>query len=240
MKYIESITDFFKQPNFIKNLLFASICLIIPIAGVMVVIGWLAIGLWGRNDRDPATFPDFDFSKFGYYLQRGLWPVLTTITICIGLAILSAIALFIPQLILNVVFGSKGFLGLINSLLSFILNAAIFVVNLAVVVPVMIRAILLQDFVKAFDVEFIKKFATSTWKELLLSALFVYVASLALGGIGLLALCIGVLPASVLMTYSYHHLIRQLYDLYIARGGEPVPVNPLLSDEVSPPASDAV
>jgi hypothetical protein len=38
----------------------------------MVVLGWLITGFWARQDQNFETFPDFDFSHFGKYLERGL------------------------------------------------------------------------------------------------------------------------------------------------------------------------
>lgn len=240
MNYFDSITDFFKQPNYVKNLLLASVCVLIPIVGIMVVLGWLAIGLWGRKDRNPATFPDFDFGQFGYYLQRGLWPVLTVLAVSLGLGIAGGVVLIVPQVVLNMVLGNKGLLGMVNGLISFLLNAVLFIGILAVVVPVMIRATLLQDFIKAFDFNFTKNFASAIWKELLVSAVFVYVVSSFFGFIGMLALCIGLLPATVLSTYCYQHQMRQLYDLFLQRGGEPIPVSPLLSESGNPPAPETI
>ena len=78
MDYIASISDFFKSPKWMMNLLLGGVCVLIPIVGPIVVLGWLITGFWARRDENFETFPDFDFSHFGKYLERGLWPFLVT------------------------------------------------------------------------------------------------------------------------------------------------------------------
>src|SRR4029079_9075263 len=93
--------DFTKSPKWMTNLLLAAVCCIIPIVGPMVVLGWLITGFWSRQDESPVTFPDFDFGKFGVWLQRGLWPFLVAIVASIAVYIV----FLIPILIVSVVIG---------------------------------------------------------------------------------------------------------------------------------------
>ena len=44
--------------------------------------------------------------------------------------------------------------------------------------------------------------------------------------VGALALCIGAYFATVIIYFSWMHLHKQLYRLYLSRGGEPIPVSP--------------
>jgi hypothetical protein len=76
------------------------------------------------------------------------------------------------------------------------------------------------------------------WKEILLSSLFLMVVSIVLSCIGLLALCIGVYFAAVPIYFCWIHLHKQLYQLYLTRGGEPIPPSPKLTDY--PPPTPAV
>ena len=71
------------------NLLLGGVCGLIPIIGPMVVFGWLITGFWARQDENFETFPDFDFSHFGKYLERGLWPILVAfvVTFCISIVL---------------------------------------------------------------------------------------------------------------------------------------------------------
>ena len=95
-------------------------------------------------------------------------------------------------------------------------------------VPLKIRACLAQDFAKSFDLGFVKRFVALTWKEIVLSSLFVLVASVVLTLLGMLVFCVGMYFAMVLIYFSWTHLNKQLYQLYLSRGGEPVPLSPKL------------
>ena len=87
MKYTDSVFDFFKSPKWMMNLLLGGVCVLIPVVGPMVVLGWLITGFWARQDESFETFPDFDFSHFGKYLERGLWPFLVTFVAGVGVSI---------------------------------------------------------------------------------------------------------------------------------------------------------
>jgi hypothetical protein len=103
-----------------------------------------------------------------------------------------------------------------------------------VLTPLTIRATLTQDFGQSFDFAFVKRFATLMWKEILFAALFQVIASAVLVCLGALALCIGACFASVITYFSWLHLHKQLYQLYLSRGGEPIPLSPKLRDTVAP------
>lgn len=231
MKYIEAITDFFKSPKWVTNLLLAAVCCIIPIVGPMVVLGWLITGFWSRKDDSPVTFPDFDFGQFGPWLQRGLWPVLVAVATSLAVYIV----FLIPMILVGVMLGNSsgdggGLMAIIGSLLMLGLQLFMMVAIIFVMKPIMLRAILVQDFVPSFDFKFVKRFVSLVWLELLISTLVITVASFALGLAGLIALCIGVFLVPPIIYYAIVHLDKQLYQLYLSRGGEPIPLSPKLSD----------
>jgi hypothetical protein len=99
-----------------------------------------------------------------------------------------------------------------------------------VLVPLKIRASLTQDFAKSFDVGFVKRFLALTWKEIVLSSLFVMITGTLFVCLGMIAFCVGMYFAIVLVYFSWTHLHKQLYTLYLSRGGEPVPLSPKLND----------
>lgn len=238
MKYLDAITDFFKSPKWVTNLLFAGLCVlvssIIPLIGFIVLAGWLVTGFWMRNDEDFTTFPEFDFNQMGKYLERGLWPVLTTAAAGVGLGLVLWLMAFIPIMILSALVSNEngvvgGFFGLILGLISLVFYLGIFAVISLVLVPLGIRASLMQDFVKSFDLDFLKKFAFMMWKEILISALFMMVATGVLCTVGFFAFCVGYFLALGLVYFAWTHLSWQIYKLYLSRGGEPVPVSSKLT-----------
>ncbi|MCF7731429.1 MAG: hypothetical protein K9N23_07070 [Akkermansiaceae bacterium] len=96
--------------------------------------------------------------------------------------------------------------------------------------PLMLRAGLLQDFSKAFDFGWAMRFLKYTWLECVLASLFLWVASMALALVGLMALCIGIYFISGPIYFAMAHLDRQLYLLFLERGGDALTLSPKLRD----------
>ena len=221
------------------NLLLGGLCVLIPIIGPIVVLGWLITGFWGRQDERFETFPDFDFSHFGKYLERGLWPFLVAFVASMAVSIVMVPLIWLLMIPMMLVGGlssgneanAAGCVGVLVLILMMVIWAVMLAGLMLVLTPLKIRASLTQDFAKAFDFKFIKQFLALTWKEVVLSSLFVVGASIVLGCLGLLAFCIGIYFVSVLTYFSWTHLHKQLYALYLSRGGEPVPLSPKLFDQ---------
>lgn len=243
MNYLSSIQDFFRSPKWLVNMLLAGLCGLIPVIGPIVVIGWMATGFWGRDDESPERFPEFEFGKFVRYLERGVWPFLVALATSLAAMIVMWILVAIVTIPLALVVGSAGsgrdaaaaggvaagLIGLISSVLYLVMMIGMFLV----VTPLVIRAILLQDFVGAFNLAWVKRFVGLMWMETLISALFLWVASIVLGIAGMLMLCVGIIFATVLLQHAWAHLGRQLYKLFLARGGEAVPASPKLDARAS-------
>lgn len=243
MNYTASFSDFFRSPKWMMNLLLGGVCVLIPIVGPIVVLGWLITGFWARQDESFDTFPDFDFSNFGKYLERGVWPFLVTFVVGAGISIVLVPLvwiLMIPAMLIGGGLSSGGdpnlggCLGVVITMVMMLVWAVAIVAMMLVLVPLKIRACLTQDFAKSFDLAFVKQFVALTWKELVLSSLFIVAASIVLPLLGMLVFCVGVYFAAVLIYFSWTHLNKQLYQLYLSRGGEPVPISPNLND--LPPA----
>jgi hypothetical protein len=120
--------------------------------------------------------------------------------------------------------------GAIALILMMLVIAVMICALMLVLVPLKIRASLTQDFAKSFDVGFVKRFLALTWKETVLSSLFVLIAGTLLICLGMIAFCVGMYFATVLVYFSWTHLHKQLYALYLSRGGEPIPFSPKLSE----------
>jgi hypothetical protein len=223
MKYMESITDFTKSPKWMTNLLLAAVCCIIPFVGPMVVLGWLITGFWSRKDESPETFPDFDFGKFVVWLQRGLWPFLVAIVASIAVYILFLIPIVVVSLVVGG--GSNhdgGLFAALGGLVLMGLELVMFLAMIFVMKPLMLKATLEQDFVKAFDFAFVKRFATLVWKEMLIAAIFLFAAGMVLAFAGMIALCVGIFLVPPIIYYANAHIDKQLYKLYLSRGGPPI------------------
>jgi hypothetical protein len=235
MNYTASVTDFFKSPKWMMNMLLAGVCVFIPFVGPIVIKGWLITGFWARQDERCETFPDFDFNNFGKYLERGLWPFLVTLvsSFVLGLVLvvfIVPIAMITTLMVPNDSSAGSGCAAAILFVMMMILYVGMIVAILFVLTPLTLRASIVQDFGQSFNFVFVKRFITLMWKEILLSSLFLMGVSIVLSCIGLLALCIGIYFATVPIYFCWVHLHKQLYQLYLGRGGEPIPLSPKLSE----------
>lgn len=241
MRYLDSLTDFFKSPRWMMNLLYGAVCTLIPIVGPMVLHGWLIGGFWGRKDSDPASFPDFDFNRFTKYLTRGLWPVL--VNLVFGL-VLAFVIMFFELLVFLMVagtggshhggHGAPGLLSILAMLVLFVAYLALVVAYIIILKPFTLRAELTQNFSASFDLRFALRFIQLTWIECLVSSFFLMAAGLVLAAAGMLALCIGIYFINGPLYYMMVHLNKQVYQIYLARGGEPVAISPTLCDDPPP------
>ena len=236
MNYIAALTDFFKSPKWMMNLLLGGVCCLVPVLGWIVVAGWLVIGFWGREDDRVETFPDFDFGNLGKYLERGVWPFLVMLVVSLGGSMILEIVAGMVSFAGHLVFGHRGFMSAMLGLVVGVLRLGLNVVLIFITTPLVLRATLTQDFVKAFDVPFVKKFITTMWMETLIAAIVAMVAAFVMVPLGILALCVGIGLAIALLSFISAHLNKQLYKLYLSRGGEAVPLSPKLT-EAAPPAS---
>jgi Protein of unknown function (DUF4013) len=240
MNYLAAIKDFFKSPKWMMNLLLGGVCCLIPFVGVMVVIGWLITGFWCRSDQRFETFPDFDFGKFGKNLERGLWPVLAGLAVGVVIAPIMFIIEFGAILMTGgfVHRGGISFFGILVmmfvALFMLALSAGLSIIG----PPIYLRAARMQDFMPAFNFAYIKRFATAMWKECLMVFLFSFVVGIAAGIVCLIP-CIGALVVILcvaMLAFMHFHLGNQLYQLFVSRGGEAIPLSPKLTEE-PPPAS---
>ena len=242
MNYSASISDFFKSPKWAMNMLLGGLCVLIPVVGPIVIMGWLVIGFWGREDEGFEKFPAFDFNHFGKYLERGIWPFL--VVLVATLAIMPVIfVLIVPMMLLeSLVAGpngdSGGLAAVLIGLVMFLLYLLFIMTTVLVMTPLKVRASLVQDFGKSFSLVFVKRFIALTWKESILVWLFMLVVSTGFMIAGMLACCIGIYFVMVPIYFAWTHLSKQLYALYLSRGGEPVMRSPKFT-EGPPPLSVA-
>jgi hypothetical protein len=245
MNYPASLQDFFKSPKWTTNLLLAALCCLIPIVGPMVVLGWLLNGFWGRNEGRAETFPDFNFDNFGQKLERGLWPTLVGI---VAGVIVSPVLVIVMLLGMFMVGGAASATGsetagsgiaMIGSLMIGLVILAIAIALAFVMTPAVLRAALMQDFGAAFNMPFVKRFLSLVKKELAISMVFLGAIGIGLVVVGMIP-CLGVLVVVAVippLKFAWAHLARQLYQLYLSRGGEPIAISPKLTEDAPPPPS---
>lgn len=224
MQYVRSYQFIFDNPNWLTTLLLAGLCLLIPFIGWLVLLGYAfevmeALHRQG-NDR---SYPDFTFDKFGTYLVRGLWPFLVNLVVFFPVGLLFGCLIGGGTAMLERGAGHGASAQAFQVVLQLVYMVC-FLGLTFVLIPLQIRAGLSQDFGSSFNMVYWTDFLAKTWVELLVSLLFLGLTGAFVMMLGALACCIGYLPASVIITLAAHHLWYQIYELYLARGGVPIPL----------------
>jgi len=227
MRYLESITDFFKSPNWFMNLLLGSVCIAIPVVGALVYIGY-NIGVFVQQHHQPnILYADFKFDRFADYLTRGVWPFLVQLVVGLLLTPL-AFVFMVPMYI--AMFSNEEELFIVFLLFGVVMQIAISIAIAVFIAPMTIGASLTQSFGGGFNWPFIRDFIRRVWGTVVLVMLFLMAISIPLSLIGLCTCYIGLFPAMALMTFAQWQLNRQLYELYLQRGGTPLAIKPELFD----------
>jgi hypothetical protein len=233
MHYTAALTDYFKSPRWAVSSLLAAVCSLIPLVGPVILMGWHIGGSFGRPKGSAAAdYPAFDFKNLEQDLKRGLWPALCSLALgavaAVVLTALGAVA-FIGGVAATE--GDKTLTAL-GALGGGLLAAGVFTTMMfvsVVQVHVPLKATLTQDFASAFDMDYVKDFLSKMWPELIVSALFLAASALLLLVVGVLACFVGVYVTTPIVYFSMMHLLKQMHELYLLRGGRVVELSPLLS-----------
>jgi hypothetical protein len=219
----------FESSQWALNLLFGTIVTFIPVIGYLLLYGY-QFEIIESLHRDPRrTYPDFDFSRFADYLVRGVWVLLMSLFVAVVLMPVSLVLYVGGMIVVAATASAVGeeAAGIVVAVGFLLVALAIFVVTIPLTVaftPLMIRAGLSQDLSVAFDFAWIKSFLAKTWKEIALGTLFLIVTSPLVVLLGAVFFCVGMYPAMVLVMLAQAHLYYQYYELFLRRGGEPVPL----------------
>lgn len=218
----------FSDPDWKTTLLLGCVFMFIPVAGPIALAGYQCEVMQRLVRCDPRPLPKLDFADFTHYLGRGLVPfgvglivVLPVALLFSGAAMLAsfavtgAIAVGLHPAVAAGVLVGVGLLAVVGSLaMAVVVNAA------------QTRAELTEDFAASLSFSELMAYSGATWKTLMIKV-FVYGLLAALVGFaGLLVLCVGVYPATIVVQLGQLHLRWQIYERYRAFGGAEIPLKP--------------
>ena len=228
IEYLRSVRYVFEHPEWFKGLLLLAVCTLIPVLSQPMLFGYVYEVVEYLHRKLPGAYPVFDVRRFAIYVTRGIW--------CYLLVQLAA-TLLIPLFMFVVEGGMFASLAIIQSnreigplivgVAAPIVLTGLFLFLLAlsiVMLPLYLRAGLTQDFALTFNFRWAVDFVKRMWLETLLINLFSWLASGVMVLVGCALFCYGALVAAALMALAGGHLTWQLYELYLARGGEPIPL----------------
>ena len=241
MNYMKTFQYVFDSPKWMGNLLAAIICILVPVVGPIVLLGYGFVIIEALHRRKDSLYPDFDTDQLSDYLTRGLWPWIVAVIARLPLIFL-AVLLYV-FMFAGMIFASENGGVLVVLLLFCVFFVAILLLSMLlgfVLIPLVLRAGLMQDFREAFSWAFVKDFLARTWLEILLVQLFFLASGMALNLAGLLLCFVGAYPAAALLILADYHALHQLYELYLERGGTPIPFKSesLIDEEEDVPMVD--
>ncbi len=218
--YMEPVGKVFQNPNWFVNILLVGICFIIPIIGGMVAFGYLAEVIASQAYGRSQSYPDFDFNRFVEYLTRGFWMFLVGFVVWVCIFPIIMIAGFIMAAMQAT---DNDALAIVGGLVYFGTNIFVNVLSFFIIMPLIIRAGMLNDFAAAFDFRWIKDFISKMWVEQLLGGIILYIFAFLIMLVGCIALCIGYIPAAGAVLIMWGLFLAQLYQVFVHRGGQPLP-----------------
>jgi hypothetical protein len=205
------------------NVLMGVVCGLVPLVGNIVYSGYLFEVIDGlHDDPDHHDFPDFDFNRFMTYLMRGLWPFLAELIFAMVLVVPACVVACAPVVVAAIAFrdtsGAIAVGGAVTVLLAIVFTLGITVL----ILPAYLHAGLARELRFGELVSFVISFAKRMWKEIVVATLFLAITGPMLSAVGALLFCIGMNFAEVWVDLAVHHLLLQMYELYLKRGGAPV------------------
>jgi hypothetical protein len=239
IEYLAAYREVPERPDWVQPVIIGGLVGLIPILGPLLQFGYMYELVELRHRWPRAHYPAFDINRFTPYLARGVWPFLVWFIMqWIGSSFLP-LFVQVPMFILLAIGEQNPTMAIIVGLIvvPFILLVLVaFTVGFMLIsTPLMLRGGLTQDPGKMFDMNWTKDFWRRMWKEILLIDLFVMFTGLVLGIVGLMLCCVGALFANMYVTIAYGLLTLQLYELYLSRGGEPIPLKPPAGERPLPP-----
>ncbi|MDX1943811.1 MAG: DUF4013 domain-containing protein [Pirellulaceae bacterium] len=235
LEYLRAYNYIFENPNWAMNLVWSFVCQlvtqIIPIVPAMVFVGYQFESVEMLVANGGRRYPDFDTNRIGEYLSRGVWPVLAMFIvylICmpfLGIGMMASIFGLAAAAggTQDDTLGPLIFFGGASLTMLFLMLAMAAISVLTI--PMMLRAGLKQEFGAAFEFGWVRGFIGKMWLESLLSQVFVAMSAF---GLMLITCGLALLVLGPLLPFVQMHFFYQLYSIYLARGGTPIPTKPMV------------
>ena len=234
IEYLRSLKVVFEHPEWLKGAILLAVLSLIPVLQTPLIFGYMFHVTEHLHRQSGGPYPLFEIRRFAEYITRGIW--------CYLIANIVAVIL-IPVFQVTVqggMFGSMaaiqsgtdaGMLAVAIGVPMVLLGLMVFLLGLFVILtPFFLRAGLTQDFALTFNFRWVGDYLRRTWIETTLVNLFLILVSPVLMSAGCALFCVGMFLVGALLTVTHAHLNWQLYELYLARGGEPIPLKPLPAD----------
>lgn len=224
---VQAIRSVISSPNWGNNVLWLSIASLTSgfFVGQIGLFGYGTDLLKARAGRPENPKPDIDSNRLGDYISMGIWPFLVQFVA----QMVASFVIMIPLMIVVFLFigvgaaaGGDAGAALAPLLMVPAMMLLTLLVNI-ITVPFITRAMVTQDFVKAFDFGWAMNYVKIMFSEIAISGFIFGLLAALIGLAGMAFFCVGYIPAIGIVMGAMMHLIAQWYEIYLSRGGEPAP-----------------
>jgi hypothetical protein len=233
MDYTTAFKFAFQNPNWIRNVLLAAICALVPVAGAIVLAGYIfeiVEALHKRGKNPPAAgeepYPSFDLNRVMDYFMRGIPPLVVGLIFYVVTSIVIGIVYGIGLIVMAMAAKMGGAVVAIVMLFMLLVIFMVAVVSAVLQLPLVLRAGLSRDIGSSFSVPFLKDFLNKIGKETVISQIVLGLAAMIGVGVGFMLCLVPGFVASGVIPYAFAHIDYQLYTLYLGKGGEQIPIKP--------------
>jgi Protein of unknown function (DUF4013) len=229
LRFIEAYTWMFESPQWFLNfLLVALLANFLPIIGQIVAFGYLFACVEDQIRSPRFGYVDLDLNKFVEYLKRGVWPwVVQFVSSILGIPF--AMVCYFPLFFygLRLIQTRDEMWSLLGGLvigISYVIYIFIIILINVAPIPLIFRVGITGNMKDAFQFRWAFSYLRKLFPELFLLTMMTSLISLPLVFIGFLACFIGLWFIASLLYFAGFRLLHQLYDIFLARGGEPIPL----------------
>jgi len=220
MRYQRSFGYLFASPDWAVNLLAGSACVLLPLVGWALLVGYLLDVIDALRQQPEEPYPGFDIDKIGHYLTRGAVPMLVQLGALLIPVMLLGITVLTVALSGGASAGPSPTVKLFASAMSILIPVVAVLTTLAAA-PVTLFLAFGDDGAGGLGA-FVSQFFRHVLHETLLTQVFVVATGLGLASFGALLCFIGAPPAVALVAFAQYQLLGQLHELYSQRRNSPV------------------
>lgn len=234
----------FSSQKWLANLAIGALCHIIPIVGQIVFIGYgyELIETWHRKREDQA-YPDFELTgdAISRYLVRGCWPFLVSFLIgLVNMPVILGFQIFMMTNVMPRPGKQPDWNLMVTAYAIFIPTMMVLSLLVQIIsVPMQLRSGLAQNFKAAWSLEFVGDFFRRVGGALIVMTIIQFIVIMLLAFGGLLLFCVGAYFTLAWGILAQFHLYHQLYEKYLERGGQPIPLKDPPPTQEQPPIAYA-
>jgi hypothetical protein len=243
---LEAFTFLFQSDQWILILVLGGCCILlagmIPVVPLMFFNGYVLF-LVEQRIRRPENKPFvLNFDHASLYLERGLWPVLAQVVL--GLVLMVPMSICMVILIVGGAILAGGLaendgqtaaiIAMVATGLGLLLLMGLSMLLYLFTSILWFRSGMAGTFKDAFQLKWAWKFIHLCGPSISLGFIGLFFTSLVLNLVGFLLLFVGYYATTAWANIALFHYLSQWYEVYLDRGGEPIPLHPKLRLESLP------